>query len=80
MILGIKLLLLLLNENINSIDHIKIIKNKVTKNIGLRDWVKNRFDSKCLKSLYYLYNYCILIYRSMASVNTIKTEKKIIVA
>ena len=63
---SIKLLGVLLDENLSLKDHIKYIKNKVAKNIGLLYRAKPFLDKNSLLTLYYLHIHTYLNYANLS--------------
>jgi Txe/YoeB family toxin of Txe-Axe toxin-antitoxin module len=83
---SIKFLGVVLDENLKWTDHIKLIKSKISKNIGIICKARKKFEAKALMMLYnslilpYL-NYCIEVWghASITSLNSIfKLQKRIL--
>ena len=74
---SIKFLGVMLDENLNWKDHIKVIENKVSKNLGLIYRAREFLNKKCLTNIYHSYIHCYLNYANMAwgSTHVTKLEK-----
>ena len=71
-----KFLGVILDENINWKDHINMIENKISKNIGLLYKAKPFLDQSCLKYIYYSFIHSYLNYANIAWCSTNKTKIK----
>ena len=73
---SIKLLGVMLDENISWKGHIKTVENKLSKNIGLLCKSKQLLDTESLKSIYFSYIYSYLNYANIAWGSTSPTKVK----
>ena len=73
---AIKFLGVLLDENLSWKNHINVIENKVSKNLGILRKAKPYLDVKCLKSLYFSFVHSYLTYCNIAWASTNQTKLK----
>lgn len=73
---SMKFLGVILDENINWKDHINMIENKISKNIGLLYKAKPYLDQSCLKYIYYSFIHSYLNYANIAWCSTNKSKTK----
>ena len=71
---AIKFLGVMLNENITWKDHIKLIENKISKNIGILYKAKFLLNQKCLKNIYFSFIHSYLNYANIAWASTNRTK------
>ena len=62
----IKFLGVLVDQNLTWIDHITLVENKLSKNLGLLHKVKNYLNKKSMVSLYYSFVHSYLNYGNIA--------------
>ena len=67
---SIKILGVLLDENLTWKNHIHAIENKISKNIGILFKAKFILNQKCLKSIYFSFIHCYLNYANIAWAST----------
>ena len=68
--LSIKFLGVLVDENLTWIDHITLVENKLSKNLGLLHKAKNYLNKKSMVSLYYSFIHSYLSYGNIAWCST----------
>ena len=73
---SIKLLGVLVDENLTWIDHIALVENKLSKNLGLLHKAKNYLNKKSMVSLYYSFIHSYLNYGNIAWCSTSMTKLK----
>ena len=73
---SIKFLGVLLDERLSSENHISVVENKVSKNIGILHKAKNIFRKGGLKTQYFLFAHSYLNYGDIAWGSTTRTELK----
>ena len=73
---SIKLLGVVLDENLSWKDHIKYTENKISKNIGILHKARDYLSKESLLSLYYAYIHTYINYSNLAWASTIKTNLK----
>ena len=66
----------LVEENLTTIDHITLVKNKLSKNLGLLHKAKNYLNEKSMVSLYYSFIHSYLNYENIAWCSTSMTKLK----
>ena len=69
----IKFLGVILDENLSWREHIRILENKISKNLGLLYKARTLLNENCLKSLYFSYIHSYLNYANIAWASTNKT-------
>ena len=74
--LSIKFLGVLVDENLTWIDHITLVENKLSQNLGLLHKAKNYLNKKSMASLYYSLIHSYLNYRNIAWCSTCMTKLK----
>ena len=72
---SIKSLGTLLDEHLSWKNHISVIENEVSKNIGNLHKAKKTYSKGCLKTLYFCFKHCYLNYGNIAQGST--TQKKL---
>ena len=75
-ILSIKFLGVLFDENPSWKDHIKYIEKKISKNIGISYKARDYLSKESLLSSYYAYIHTYINYANLAWVSTIRTNLK----
>ena len=75
-ILSIKFLGVLFDENPSWKDHIKYIEKKISKNIGISYKASDYLSKESLLSSYYAYIHTYINYANLAWVSTIRTNLK----
>ena len=73
---SIKFLRVLVDENLTWIDHITLVENKLSKNLGLLHKAKNYLNKKSMVSLYYSFIHSYLNYGNIAWCSTSMTKLK----
>ena len=73
---SIKFLGVIIDEHLSWIDHISIIENKLSKNLGLLYKAKRFLNAKAMKSLYFSFIHSYLTYGNAAWCSTTKTKLK----
>ena len=73
---SIKFLGVLVDENLTWIDHITLVENKLSKNLGLLHKPKNYLNKKSMVSLYYSFIHSYLNYGNIAWCSTSMTKLK----
>ena len=73
---SIKFLGVMLDEHLSWKDHIKIVENKLAKNIGLLYRVNQYFNESSLKTVYFSYIHSYLNYANIAWASTYPTNLK----
>ena len=73
---SIKFLGVLVDENFTWIDHITLVENKLSKNLGLLHKAKNYLNKKSMVSLYYSFIHSYLNYGKIAWCSTSMTKLK----
>ena len=73
---SIKLLGLLVDENLTWIDHITLVENKLSKNVGLLHKAQNYLNKKSMVNLYYSLIHSYLNYGNIARCSTSMTKLK----
>jgi hypothetical protein len=73
---SIKFLGVLLDENVTWKDHIGLIENKISKNLGILYKAKQFLNQSCLKNLYFSLIHCYLNYANIAWCSTNSTKVK----
>ena len=71
---SIKFLGVMIDENLNWTDHIHILENKLSKNIGLLYRAKQYLDEKAMTTLYFSFFHSYLTYGNIAWASTFKTN------
>ena len=75
-VISIKFLGVLIDEHLTWKEHITVIENKVSKNLGLLYRAKRVLDSNALKKLYFSFFHSYLTYGNIAWASTSKTKLK----
>ena len=75
---AIKVLGVMLDENVNWQEHIRTVENKIAKNIGLLYRAKYLLNESSLKCIYFAYIHSYLNYANIAWANTYRTKLKAI--
>ena len=73
---SIKFLGVFVDENLTCIDHITLVENKLSKNLGLLHKAKNYLNKKSMVSLYYSFIHSYLNYGNIAWCSTSMTKLK----
>ena len=73
---AIKFLGVIFDENLFCTEHLKLIENKVSKNLGILFKAKHILNSESLKSLYFSFIHSYLNYGNIAWASTTKTKLK----
>ena len=73
---SIKFLGVLVDENLTWIDHITLVENKLSKNLGLLHKAKNYLNKKSMVNLYYSFIHSYLNYGNIAWCSTSMTKLK----
>jgi len=75
--ISLKFLGVILDENVTWREHISVIENKVSKNIGILYKAKEFLNQSCLKYIYFSFIHCYLNYANIAwcSTNVTKLSK-----
>ena len=73
---SIKFLGVLVDENLTWIDHITLVENKLSKNLGLLHKAKNYLNEKSMVNLYYSFIHSYLNYGNVAWCSTSMTKLK----
>ena len=73
---SIKFLGVSVDENLIWIDHITLVENKLSKNLGLLHKAKNYLNKKSMVSLYYSFIHSYLSYGNIAWCSTSMTKLK----
>ena len=73
---SIKFLGVLTDEHLTSKEHIPVIENKISKNLGLLYRAKRVLDNNALKKLYFSFFHSYLNYGNIAWASTSKTKLK----
>lgn len=71
---SIKFLGVLLDEHISWKDHINILKNKISKNIGIMHKTRYILNNACLKKFYFAYVHSYINYCNIAWASTYKSK------
>ena len=66
----------MVDENLTWIDHIKLVENKLSKNLGLLHKAKNYLNKKSMVSLYYSFIHSYLNYGNITWCNTSMAKLK----
>ena len=74
--ISIKFLGILLYEHLSWKNHISVVENKVSKNIGILHKAKNIFSKGGLKTLYFSFVHSYLNYGNIAWGSTTQTKLK----
>ena len=67
---SIKLLGVMVDEHLNWKDHINLVENKLSKNLGLSHKAKQFLNAKAMKSLYFSFIHSYLTYGNVVSYST----------
>ena len=73
---SIKFLGVMVDEHLNWKDHINIIENKLSKNLGLLHKAKQFLNAKAMKSLYFSFIHRFLTYGNIVWCSTSKNKTK----
>ena len=73
---SIKVLVVMLEEHISWIDHVKAIENKIAKNTGLLYCVSQFLNEDPLKTVYFSYIHSYLNYANIAWASKYGTKLK----
>ena len=73
---SIKFLGILLDEHLSWKNHISVVENKVSKNIGILNKAKNTFSNGCFKILFSSFVHSYLNYGNVAWGSTSRTKLK----
>ena len=73
---SIKFLGVMVDEHLNWKDHINIIENKLSKNLGLLHKAKQFLNAKAMKSLYFSFIHSYLTYGNVAWCSTFMNKTK----
>ena len=71
---SMKFLGVILDENITWKEHIKLIENKIAKNIGILYKAKFLLNQTCLRNIYYSFIHCYLNYANIAWCSTNRSK------
>ena len=74
---SIKFIGVLVDENLTWLDHITLVENKLSKNLGLLHKAKNYLNKKCMVSLYYSFIYSYFNYGNTAWCSNSMTKLKL---
>ena len=72
----IKFLGVLVDQNLTWIEHITLVENKLSKNLGLLHKAKNYLNKKSMESLHYSFIHSCLNYGNIAWCSTSMTKLK----
>ena len=73
---SIKFLGIMVDEHLNWKDHINVIENKLSKNLGLLHKAKQFLNAKAMKSLYFSFIHSYLTYGNVAWCSTSMNKTK----
>ena len=73
---SIRFLGVMIDENLSWNEHLKVIENKISKNLGLLYKAKHFLNSDSMRSLYFSFIHCYLNYGNIAWGSTTKSKLK----